>query len=121
MKEELAEYGLHEVHSNEPDRKVLDVNIVDDDGKVWAEVWGDEPFGEYDVEVNCKHPAVEFDDDEHVGECPICGSLATWHWEESADDGYTIKEQVVDSWEQPDEVGGIIGNYINILRGLCEK
>ena len=118
MEKELAEYGLHSVHKENWGEKKIDIEIVDDQGKVWATIYGEEPFD--DVEIECEHPAVEFDDDEHVGECPICGAWATWHFETSADDGYTIKEQVVDTWENQEEGDGIINKYIKILRGLTK-
>ena len=115
MDKELEVYGLHLEESKDPDKCIIDFAIKDDNGKIWATVWGNNPF--HDVNIECDHPAVEFDDDEHVGECPICGAWATWHWETSADDGYEIQEQVVDTWELQDEIGGIVGKYIKILKG----
>ena len=109
----LKEYGLHVVESTEPDRRKIDFRILDDHDIFCAEVFGDAPD---DVEIGCEHPVVEFDDDEHVGECPICGAWATWHWEESADDGYTIKEQVVDTWDYQNVPGGILGKYLEELK-----
>lgn len=115
MENELAEYDLHVVHSDAEDRMKIDFKIYDDHDTFCAEVFGDKPD---DVEVVCEHPAVEFDDDETVGECPICGAWATWHWETSADDGIVIEDRIVDSWEQQKEVGGIVGRY---LKGLSKE
>lgn len=115
MDKELEVYGLHLEESKDPDKYLIDFEIKDDEGKIWTTVWGNNPF--HDVNIECDHPAVEFDDDEHVGECPICGAWATWHWHVSADDGYTVKEQVVDSWEPQEKMGGIVGKYLEILMG----
>ena len=101
-------------HSEAKDREPIDFEIRDDKDNLCATVWGSEPFN--DVQIDCEHPYIEFDDDEHVGECPICGSTCTWHWHVSADDGYTIKEQVPDQWEKPKEVGGIVGEYLKHLQ-----
>lgn len=115
MEEALKEYYLYAVENNSKDREPIDF-VIRDKEKVWTEVRGDKPStSRNDVEVECEHPAVEFDDDEHVGECPICGAWAYWHWEESADDGYTIKDKVVDTWEYPDEIGGIVGEHLKEL------
>lgn len=114
MEEALKEYDLHVEYSEAEDREPIDFEIRDKQGELWATVWGSNPFD--DVQIDCNHPAVEFDDDEHVGECPICGAWATWHWHVSADDGYTIKEQVVDTWEPQKEIGGIVGKEIKRLQ-----
>lgn len=70
-----------------------------------AWVWDDG-----DVGFMCEHPdiAIEYDDDETVGECVLCGSTCNWHYEVGADDGYTTRERVPHSWERPDNAGGII-------------
>ena len=115
MKDELKEYDLHIEQSQEEDREPIDFEIRDDQNGLVATVWGSNPFN--DVQIDCEHYAAEFDDDEHVGECPICGATCTWHWHESADDGYTIKEQVPDQWEKPKEIGGIVGKYLKELQG----
>lgn len=112
MKDELKEYDLHVELGNDPDEPI-DFKICDKDGEAWATVWGSRPT--QDVQIECEHPAVEFDDDETVGECPICGATCTWHWHVSADDGYTIKERIPDQWEKPKEIGGIVGKYLKDL------
>ena len=109
MEKELEAYALHVVQSDKKDRMRIDFKIFDDHNTFCTEVFGDAPN---DVEIVCEHPVVEFDDDEHVGECPICGAWATWHWQESVDDGYVIKEQVVDSWMPQKQAGGIIGKHL---------
>lgn len=113
MEEALNGYDLHIVQSNKEDRRKIDFKILDDRGEFCAEVFGNNPD---DVEIVCEHPAVEFDDDEHVGECPICGAWATWHWEMSADDGYTVKDKYIDSWDYQNVPGGIIGKYLEELQ-----
>lgn len=113
MEDKLKEYELHVEHSEDGHREPIDFEIRDGDDELYATVWGSNPFN--DVQIDCEHIAI-FDDDEHVGECPICGATCTWHWVESADDGYTIKEQVPDQWEQPKEIGGIVGEYIRELK-----
>lgn len=113
MKDALAEYDLHIEHSEADDREPIDFEIRDKQGDLYATVWGS--HSTQDIQIECEHPAVEFDDNETVGECPICGATCTWHWHESADDGYTIKERVPDQWEKPKEIGGIVGKYLKDL------
>lgn len=114
MEEALKEYGLHVEHSEADDRDPIDFEIRDDRGELYATVWGSHPTD--DVQIDCEHGFVEYDDDETVGECPICGATCTWYWHESADDGYTIKERVPATWEQPKEIGGIVGKYLKELK-----
>ena len=111
MEQELKELGLHIEQSKEKDRLPIDFVICDENGGTVAKVWGDASQNDFDIE--CEHYGAEFDDDETVGECPICGATCTWHWHISADDGYTIKEQVPDQWDRPDKIGGIVGKYLN--------
>ena len=114
MKDQLAVYGLHKEWSEAKDREPIDFEIRDNQDELWATVWGSHPT--QDIQIECEHPAVEFEDDETVGECPICGATCTWYWHESADDGYTIKERVPVTWEQPKEIGGIVGKYLKELK-----
>ena len=109
MEEELKEYDLHIVESEKEDRSPVDFEIRDDYNTFCAEVWGEDAE---DMQIVCEHPTVEFEDDETVGECPVCGATCTWHWDISADDGYVVKDRMVDSWEQPKEIGGIVGKYL---------
>ena len=112
MEEKLKEYDLHIVQSDKSDRCKVDFEIRDDYNTFCAEVWGDDAS---DMQIVCEHPAVEFDDDETVGECPICGATCNWHWDISADDGYVVKDRMVDYWDNPAEIGGIVGKYIKQL------
>lgn len=112
MEKELEEYDLRIVESEKEDRCPVDFEIRDNYNTFCAEVWGEDAE---DMQIVCEHPTVEFDDDETVGECPVCGATCTWHWDISADDGYVVKDRVVDSWEQPKEIGGIVGKYLKDL------
>lgn len=112
MEEALKEYDLHIVQSNKKDRMPIDFEIRDSYDTFCTEVWGKTPD---DVEITCEHPAVEFDDDETVGECPICGATCDWHYESSADDGYVIQERVPHDWHIPEKIGGIVGKYLQEL------
>lgn len=113
MKNKLKEYDLH-IECAEKSDEPIDFEIRDDDDTLWATVWGSEPFD--DVQIDCDHPSIEYDDDETVGECPICGATCTWHWQVSGDDGYIIKEQIPDHWDKPEKIGGIVGEYLKELQ-----
>ena len=113
MEDALKEYGLHVEHSEAEDREPIDFEIRDDHGELVATVWGSEPFN--DVQIDCEHIA-EYDDDESVGECAICGAACYWHYQESADDGYVIKERVPHNWIRPNKIGGIVGRYLKELQ-----
>lgn len=102
----LKEWGLEIRESEAPDRLPIDFSICDSEDNV-AWVWGK---NEDDLEWECTHPFVEYDDDESVGECPVCGATCDWHYETSADDGYVIKERVPHEWHN--QYGGIIKQYI---------
>lgn len=107
----LDEYKVRE--SDNPDRQPIDFSI--DDGKdnvCW--VWGATP---QDVEWECDHPTVEFDDDETVGECVLCGATCDWHWNTYGDAGYTQKEQVPHEWHKPEKVGGLVKEYLKETYG----
>ena len=112
MKDELKEYDLHVELGNDPDEPI-DFEIRDDRDNLCATIWGSNPST--DVQIDCEHLVVEFDDDETVGECPICGATCTWHWHVSADDGYETKDRVPDNWETPKEIGGLVGKYLKEL------
>lgn len=114
MEDKLKELELHIEHSESPEREPIDFEIRDYEDGLVATVWGSDPIN--DIQIDCEHYAVEFDDDEHVGECPICGATCNWHWHVSADDGYTIKEQVPDQWKYPEKIGGIVGEYLEELQ-----
>lgn len=115
MKEELKEYGLHVRWSDNPDREPIDFSIEDDNDNI-AWVWGSEPWNDVQVECNHPHELIEFDDDETVGECILCGATCDWHYQTSADDGYTIKERIPHEWYSPKKIGGVIGKYLKYLQ-----
>ena len=107
--EELKEYDLECRESDAPDRLAIDFTIYDGEDNV-AWVWGKD---EDDLEWECNHPYVEYDDDESVGECPLCGATCDWHWENIY--GYNsgkYKERTPHDWHTPKEVGGIIKKLI---------
>lgn len=111
MEEALKEYDLHVEYSEAEDKKPIDFEIRDNHGELYATVWGSEPF--YDVQIDCDHPAVEYDDDETVGECPICGATCDWHKE---DNGEGYQERVPHEWYAQRKPGGLIGKYIRQLQ-----
>lgn len=114
-KKELENYGIKISQSKNDDRSPIDFALQDKDtDKEYATVWGASPN---DVEYECNHPEVEYDDDETVGECVICGSTCDWHYEASADDGYTIQERVPHEWYPCQNPGGLIGEYLKELQG----
>lgn len=107
----LDEYKVRE--SDNPDREPIDF-MVEDGGENVAWVWGKTP---QDIGWECDHPTVEFDDDETVGECVLCGATCDWHWNTYADAGYTQKEQVPYDWHKPEKVEGLIKEYLNETYG----
>jgi hypothetical protein len=113
MEEKLAEYGLHAEWSEAKDREPIDFEIRDDQDELWATVWGNWPV--QDIQIDCDHPVVEFEDDEQVGVCPVCGATCTWHWDVSADDGYEVKEKIPDQWTRTEHIGGIVGESLDRL------
>lgn len=118
MWEKLSEYDLKICLNEAPDSKPIDVVIYDDDEDV-AFIYGNDP---YNVEVECSHPSqcIEYDDDEPVGWCALCGASCDTHYE--ADEGnvedyaWSGRRQVPTSWTTPKEPGGIIGEYIKDLQ-----
>lgn len=110
--DKLKEYELKVRWSDNPDASPIDFSIEDDEDNVcW--VWGNSVD---DVEVECDHPVIEYDDDETVGECPVCGATCDWHWVVSADDGYEIKERVPHGWHRPEKVSGIVKEILDEMR-----
>ena len=77
MNEELKQYGLHVEYSEADDREPIDFEIRDSRGELYATVWGSHPTD--DVQIDCEHDIVEYEDDETQGECPICGAVCDWH------------------------------------------
>lgn len=112
--DELKDMGYTLIESDSPNRQKYDFSMSDrEDNVAW--VWGDD----HDLDYECNHPddCIEYDDDETVGECLLCGSHCSWHREESADDGYTISERVPHEWCLRSEVGGLIKKIIEEQKG----
>ena len=97
-------------NKNEKQIQVMDSGTKETYANIWIDNLGNE------IETECDHAFVEYGDDETVGECPICGATCDWHWQESADDGYTIKEQIPHDWHKPEKTGGIIGEYLKNIK-----
>lgn len=111
MDKELAEYGLHVEYSEAADREPIDFEIRNKQGELFATVWGSEPW--HDVQIDCNHDIVEYEDDETVGECVLCGETCFWHWE---DNGEGHRTQVPHEWHTTGKVGGIIGRELKRLQ-----
>lgn len=113
--ERLKQYGLNVRESDNPDREPVDFTIEDGEDNV-AWVYGKR----YELNWECSHP-VEPTWDGDEGRCPVCGAECEWHWEKQVvDEGhdeegnYTCKEaevRVVDGWEDPLKVRGLIYDY----------
>lgn len=114
--QELKEYGLSIWGSDAPDREKIDFSVHDnelDENVAW--VWGKTID---DVEVDCSHPVEpEFYDEEHVGECPICGATCSWHTEIYGGDNTVGKDRVVTEWHKSEQAGGLIREYIKEAYG----
>ena len=106
MEDKLEEYGLHVEWSEAEDREPIDFEIRDSHNEIYATVWGSNPFD--DVQIDCGH-VVEYDDDETVGECALCGATCDWHYE---DDGEGHKDRAPHDWHSPEKIGGIVGEYL---------
>ena len=117
MEKELKDLGLTILYNEAEDRKPIDFSIADEEDNVcW--VWGEKG----DIEVECSHPscAVEYDDDDPVGECAICGATCDCHYE--ADNGnveeyaWSGRKLVPHEWYFPKKIGGIVGDYLKELQ-----
>ena len=104
--DELRDRGYTLYESEAPDRLPIDFSIADEEDNV-AWVWGDR----HDTDFECNHPSdcVEYDDDETVGECKLCGQFCMWHY---ADDGEGHKERAPHEWTPRRTVGGLIGKIL---------
>lgn len=111
MNEELKQYGLHVEHSEADDREPIDFEIRDDHGELYATVWGSHPID--DVQIDCDHDIVEYEDDETQGECAICGAVCDWHYE---DDGDGHEVRVPHDWHMPKKIYGIVGRELERLQ-----
>ena len=107
MDQNLKEYDLHVEWSEAEDREPIDFEIRDDHDELYATVWGSNPTD--DVQIDCGH-VVEYDDDETVGECVLCGATCDWHYE---DNGEGHKEKIPHDWHRPEKIGGIVGRYLD--------
>ena len=116
MEKELESYGLHFRENDAKDRENIDFIIEDKYDNV-AFVWGDRPD---DVEWECSHPIVEFDDGEPVGECLLCGAKCDCHYEADVgnveDYAWNGRGLVPHEWYPPKEVGGWIAKYLEDLK-----
>lgn len=111
MNEELKQYGLHVEYSEADDREPIDFEIRDDHDELYATVWGSNPRD--DVQIDCEHDFVEYEDDETQGECAICGAVCDWHYE---DDGDGHEVRVPHDWHMPKKIGGIVGRELAQLQ-----
>lgn len=111
MAQSLDELELEYRESDAPDRLQIDFTITDEEENV-AWVWGDAK----EVEWECNHPRVEYDDDETVGECLVCGAVCDWHYEPYVDGDIVGAERRPHEWYRPDHVGGAIADIINELK-----
>jgi hypothetical protein len=112
MEKELEDLGLYVEHSQAEDREPIDFEIrTKNTHELIATVWGSNPFN--DVDIDCEHGFVEYGDDiDEQGECPICGAACDWHYET---DG-VIRYRVSHEWYKPEQIGGIVGKYIEDLK-----
>lgn len=108
----LKELGLTYRESDNPERMNIDFTIEDGEDNV-AWVWGDSSD---DIDYECSHPSVEYEDDEHVGVCELCGATCDWHYEDDCGNVgsyyWNGKEKVPHDWHYGKGVGGIIKQII---------
>lgn len=126
VEQEIKDMGLLVRESDNPDREKIDFSIEDGNDNI-AWVWGngevvcvDNKEYDLDYEVECDHAVIEYDDDETVGQCLVCGKYCDWHYESEWLDGghdedgncigQTIERRVPHEWHNGD--GGIIKKYI---------
>ena len=119
MDEVLDSYGLM-IHENNQKYHPIDYAICDaDDKEDVAFIWGD---SKDKIEYDCEHPiqCVEFDDDEPVGQCMLCGASCDCHYEldeGNVEDYYWSGRRLVPhEWHTPEKPGGVIGKYIKYLK-----
>lgn len=107
FEDRLKEYELTIKQSESPDRKPIDFSIEDGrDGVCW--VWGDSPD---DVEIECDHPyqSIDWEDDDKMGECMLCGAQCSWRWESDGEGGM---ERNIYQWHRPDKTSGLVKKYL---------
>lgn len=120
MWEKLKEYDLMLCLNESPDSKPIDIVAYDDEDDVVASMYGDSPTDS--IQVECTHPSqcVEFDDDEPVGWCALCGASCDCHYE--LDEGnvedyfWSGRRLVPTEWTTPKKPGGIFGEYLKELQ-----
>lgn len=105
---ELEDMGLSYRESDSPQREKIDFTIYDGEDNV-AWVWGN---SKNDLDWECSHPQVEYEDDESVGECVLCGSYCDWHEETYGDDGYIAKDRVPHNWYPRKSLGGVLEKIV---------
>ena len=106
--DELKEIGLKVFQADSPDASPIDLSIADEEDNV-AWIWG----SAHDLEWECNHPSefIEYDDDETVGECALCGATCQWHKEAIDDEGHIGR--VPHEWTPPHRLKGILGRLID--------
>ena len=116
--DEIKRLDYSIVQSSRADRMPVDFTIEDEAGNTIASVWGAKSN---DVDWECSHPdeCVEYDDDETVGECMLCGSHCDWHYE--ADGGnvgdyyWEGKTRRPHEWYPQRDVGGLVKGVVEEL------
>lgn len=115
MKDGFKSYGLHLIENDDPDRENIDF-YVECEGDNVAYVWGDTKDN---VEWECNHPIVNYDDDEPVGECLLCGCACDCHYEPDIgnveDYSWSGRRLVPHEWYPRRDIGGLIGEYLSEL------
>lgn len=117
MENELKAYELKVAYNNDEDREPIDLMLLDaNNDETYATLFGSEPFNDYDW--TCDHPShlIEYDDDETVGTCPICGATCDWHWAKDFDGDTNITYREPHEWYHPKEPKGIIGHILENIR-----
>lgn len=104
------DYIVEHRPKNLADTCAIDFEVRDaESDSLLATVWGDSLD---DLQVDCEHTDIEYDDDETVGECLICGDTCNWHTQIEVVDGYTTKERVPHEW-LGEKLGGFIKEYLD--------
>lgn len=116
INKQLEEYDLTMRESDSPDRQLIDFDITDgEDNVFWC--WGDNA-GDIDWECNHPYQAIDFGDGDEQCECRLCGSFGDYHYIDD-EDGNRVPEPY--EWHPRKSVGGIVGDYIDVLRGGADE
>lgn len=108
----MKELNFEHRPTNLPDTCPIDFEVRSKrSDELLATVWGDEKD---DLEVDCEHPEdyIEYDDDETVGECLLCGATCDWHWVNDFDGSVKYQYREPHEWHS-DKVGGIIKEFLD--------